>query len=367
MNNLYNATNKNSFYNKLTTASALLVPLIYLLSITLIPIVNSIINTKSNAYVNIAKQYSALLNKGLVAKINSAAFNTINTTTYINNGQMLARQIDDNNLQNYVNDAKDSALKLNSADKSQNQTYSYDAYNKPITNTIKSDSALNVVNSFQYNGERFDNNTALQYLRARFYNPETKRFLNQDSYDLLNRFGYVNGNPVMNSDPTGNNVFSDFADLYKQHLTSSIVTTIIIGVAFVAGIIGIRHARKNRSFAATDATTKPPSQLLSKEKEEWIQNWLDNLPAQSEPIAIKKREKSLSPSSAPPLVDPAYCLKRTQSAPTIYGTTPPPQNNSQCLQPCRESAITATCNRKISSICSFFTNLFNRFNRKCST
>ena len=70
---------------------------------------------------------------------------------------------------------------------------------------------LNVLNPFQYNGERFDNNTALQYLRARFYNPEIKRFVNQDSYSLLNRFAYVDANPVMITDPTGHNAFNPFS------------------------------------------------------------------------------------------------------------------------------------------------------------
>jgi len=142
--------------------------------------------TKNNSYNNIA-----------ITNV------TINTATYINNGQMLARQIDNNNLQNYISDTKGSVLKLNSVNKLQNQTYSYDAYGKPITDATKSNSVLNVINSFQYNGERFDNNTALQYLRARFYNVDTKRFINQDSYDLLNKFGYVNGNPVMSTDPSG--------------------------------------------------------------------------------------------------------------------------------------------------------------------
>jgi len=204
MDNLYNnITNKNNFYTKLTASSALLVFLIYLLSIILIPTASSIINTKNNTYVNTAKQYNGLANKVLVTKINNAASNTIKTATYANNGQMLARQIDNNNLQSYINDAKGSVLKLNSADKTNNQTYSYDAYGKPVANIVKPNLALNVINSFQYNGERFDNNTGLQYLRARFYKPETKRFLNQDSYDLLNKFGYVDGNPVMGIDPSG--------------------------------------------------------------------------------------------------------------------------------------------------------------------
>jgi len=233
MNILYNATNKNGFYNKLTAVSALLVSLIYISPVTLIPIISGIINTKNNAYVSATKQYNALSNKGLTTKTNSAAFNTINTATYINNGQMLTRQIDNANLQSYIPDAKGSVLKLNSADKSQNQTYSYDAYGKPIANATKANSVLNVLNPFQYNGERFDNNTNLQYLRARFYNPETKRFVNQDSYELLNRFNYVDGNPVMGADPSGHIT----SDEVKTYLSDNWKMLAIIGGSIVGAAV----------------------------------------------------------------------------------------------------------------------------------
>ena len=50
----------------------------------------------------------------------------------------------------------------------------------------------------------------LYYMRARYYNPEIKRFINQDvllgsisSGQSLNRYAYVNGNPVSYIDPFG--------------------------------------------------------------------------------------------------------------------------------------------------------------------
>jgi len=207
-NNFFAKTN-NIFINKLNAINltALSIFLIYFLFIILLPIANGIISAgQDNLFVNRNNNinYYAQVLK-LETKTNNSA-STVDTTTYINNGQMLARQIDNNNLQSYVTDAKGLVLKLNSADKSQDQIYSYDAYGKPIAIT-KVTSALNVINSFQYNDERFDNNTNLQYLRARFYNPETKRFINQDTYDLLNKFNYVDANPVINIDPTGNNKF----------------------------------------------------------------------------------------------------------------------------------------------------------------
>ena len=239
------------FINKVNTAqlTMLVVLIVYLFTVTLAPI-GSVINArKSNLFLNKNSEnnfYSSIL------KSNTRAIAKITTTTYINDNQMLARQIDNNNLQNYINNTKGSVLKLNNADNTNTQNYSYDAYGNIInvaispiqkaqrhsTLKITLPSARNdgssIPSSFQYNGERFDNNTSLQYLRARFYNPETKRFINQDSYDLLNRFGYVNSNPVINSDPTGNDTLSDLTDLYKQqYLKFSIPGTVVIGAALI--------------------------------------------------------------------------------------------------------------------------------------
>jgi len=256
-----NFNNRNSFYNKLTAPSTLLVLLIYLLSITLIPIANCIINTRVNVYVSTAEQYNTF--KALATKINNAAFNTINTATYINNGQMLLRQIDNTNLQSYIFDAKGSVLKLNNSNGSNAQNYSYDAYGKFINvavlqkvqqcRALISNDNLNIPNSFQYNGERYDNNTALQYLRARFYNPESKRFVNQDTYDLLNRFGYVDSNPVMGTDPTGHDVATNWIkDAWKSVIngvsniwnsgTGEKVGLIASGISIAALVVGGKYA-----------------------------------------------------------------------------------------------------------------------------
>ena len=235
----------------------LLIFLVYFFSITLAPIVNSIINTQHNNLF-FAKQNRNLNSYKQILKFKTTNnVSAINTVTYINNGQMLARQIDDSNLQNYVNDAKGSVLKLNSADKSQNQTYSYDAYNKPITNTIKSNFTLNVVNSFQYNGERFDNNTALQYLRARFYNSETGRFISQDTYNLLNRFNYTNSNPVMRVDSSGHDInnFDPFNSAVLSFICSTFAFLIVNFSHGIVRDVAIKITSKTKFFIKSTKAT----------------------------------------------------------------------------------------------------------------
>ena len=66
--------------------------------------------------------------------------------------------------------------------------------------------------SFLYNGQLgvMTDDNGLYYMRARYYNPDIKRFINQDiltgnigNSTSLNRYSYVEGNPVSCTDPFG--------------------------------------------------------------------------------------------------------------------------------------------------------------------
>lgn len=64
--------------------------------------------------------------------------------------------------------------------------------------------------SIRYSGEFYDAESGLVYLRARYYNPYTGRFISEDSYWgednnplSLNRYTYVHNSPLMFWDPTG--------------------------------------------------------------------------------------------------------------------------------------------------------------------
>ncbi|MBV7518870.1 RHS repeat-associated core domain-containing protein [Ensifer sp. ENS12] len=60
-----------------------------------------------------------------------------------------------------------------------------------------------------YIGERFDPETGLQYLNARYYDPQLGRFISPDDWDPTqpgvgtNRYAYAGNDPVNNSDPNG--------------------------------------------------------------------------------------------------------------------------------------------------------------------
>ncbi len=60
-------------------------------------------------------------------------------------------------------------------------------------------------NPFGYSDEYTDNESGLQYLQIRYYDPAIMRFTAMDTYPLLNRYAYADENPIMNDDPSGHN------------------------------------------------------------------------------------------------------------------------------------------------------------------
>ncbi|MFU1796223.1 RHS repeat-associated core domain-containing protein [Paenibacillus azoreducens] len=68
-----------------------------------------------------------------------------------------------------------------------------------------------IQNSFKYAGEILDEETGYYYLRARYYDPADGRFISKDTHEgqinnplSLNLYTYVNNNPLINIDPSGN-------------------------------------------------------------------------------------------------------------------------------------------------------------------
>jgi RHS repeat-associated protein len=83
-------------------------------------------------------------------------------------------------------------------------TYDYDAFGNKINSTGTTP------NNYLYRGEQYDPDLSLYYLRARYYNPATGRFLSRDPKDgyinvpkTLHKYLYADGDPVNMKDPTG--------------------------------------------------------------------------------------------------------------------------------------------------------------------
>ena len=88
--------------------------------------------------------------------------------------------------------------------------YIYDA--RPMVTTTAAICATRKVSCSRsfYRGEQYDSDLGLYYLRARYYNPATGRFLSRDPLDgqvkdpaSLHKYLYANGDPVNGMDPNG--------------------------------------------------------------------------------------------------------------------------------------------------------------------
>ena len=96
-------------------------------------------------------------------------------------------------------------------------TYEYDAFGNDVYHTGTTP------NNYLYRGEQYDPDLGLYYLRARYYNPATGRFLSRDplvgqSWDpkSLHKYLYAGGDPVNAEDPTGKGLVEDAWNFAKS-------------------------------------------------------------------------------------------------------------------------------------------------------
>ncbi|MCO5203129.1 MAG: RHS repeat-associated core domain-containing protein [Chloroflexi bacterium] len=100
----------------------------------------------------------------------------------------------------YLADGLGSTMAIVDANGDVEKGYTYDVYGEPtVTGSL--------ANEFDFAGQQTDP-TGLQYLRARYYDPETGTFLSREPLERLpgwmgNPFGYAGSNAVSRTDPTG--------------------------------------------------------------------------------------------------------------------------------------------------------------------
>ena len=76
-------------------------------------------------------------------------------------------------------------------------TYSYDVFGAVRAQTGGGE------NVWQFTGEQRDADSGTYFLRARYYDPATGRFLGRDPLNIGNRYSYVGNNPTNRIDPYG--------------------------------------------------------------------------------------------------------------------------------------------------------------------
>ena len=116
--------------------------------------------------------------------------------------------------------------------------YIYDAWGNHkvvdnIGNEITDTAHIGNINPYRYRGYYFDTETGLYYLKSRYYDPQTGRFISIDDISFadpdtingLNLYAYCCNNPVMHVDPTG------------QYAISAVLIGLIIG-AIIGAVVG---------------------------------------------------------------------------------------------------------------------------------
>jgi RHS repeat-associated protein len=95
---------------------------------------------------------------------------------------------------------------------------SYDAFGNEVNHTGTTP------NNYLYRGEQYDPDLGLYYLRARYYNPLTGRFMSRDPFDpklidasgnpvdprMLHKYLFAGGDPVNWLDPSGKEAIFEY-------------------------------------------------------------------------------------------------------------------------------------------------------------
>ncbi len=126
-------------------------------------------------------------------------------TKYVYGRGLIGEEVN-NTFKTYHFDCRGSTVSITDASGNITDTFAYDTYGNLVSRTGTS----KVI--FLYNGRDgvITDDNGLYYMRARYYSPDMRRFVNADivagqisNAVTLNRFVYANGNPVSLVDPFG--------------------------------------------------------------------------------------------------------------------------------------------------------------------
>ena len=150
--------------------------------------------------------------------------------------------------------------------------YVYDTWGNTVSitdangNAITSSTHIANINSIRYRGYYWDRETGFYYLQSRYYDPETKRFVNPDSYVFTgqdmqsgNMYAYCGNNPTGRSDVEGSAYQVDYGGLNGSFGGSMLWPTYSMPVP-IAPAIGVAVGSLAVATAAILTTAINPPQ-----------------------------------------------------------------------------------------------------------
>jgi len=134
--------------------------------------------------------------------------------------------------------------------------YEYDAFGNMILSTGSTP------NNYLYRGEQYDATLGMQYLRARYYNPVTGRFLSKDPWPgtindpaSLHKYSYAESNPIAGRDPSG------LSDLVEVNLLANLPK--VAGLRYVSSRVNCVFYTAAGTLQAISDAEQSGASLLS--------------------------------------------------------------------------------------------------------
>ena len=110
--------------------------------------------------------------------------------------------INGKDMEYYLSDVHGDITKLMNTSGEVTRDYQYDGFGNQLP--VEEEAATPDNNPFRYCGEYYDAETGSIYLRARYYDTSTGRFLSEDPIkDGVNWYVYAGNNPITFWDPLG--------------------------------------------------------------------------------------------------------------------------------------------------------------------
>ena len=146
-------------------------------------------------YTQVLDELTGPIGSAAVQRTYTYGLQRISQDQYVSNAWLLSY---------YQYDGGGSVRQLTNSVGAVTDSYEYDAFGNSFTKQGTTP------NNYLYRGEQFDSDLGLYYLRARYYNPATGRFMSRDpeDHDLtdpgkLHKYLYSHGDPINWRDPTG--------------------------------------------------------------------------------------------------------------------------------------------------------------------